>query len=81
MFKILNGFENIDSNNFLKLKKVKYLDGTTSSWLRNNVDSKLESVHFPRGPSMFGISCQKSVIVIVIFILQQREIYTNIISK
>ena len=32
VFKILNGYENIDSNLFSKLKKVKLLEGTTSLW-------------------------------------------------
>ena len=33
VFKILNGYENIDSNIFFsKLRKLKQLEGTTSSW-------------------------------------------------
>ena len=33
VFKILNGYENIDSNIFFsKLRKVKQLEGTTTRW-------------------------------------------------
>ena len=32
VFMILNGYENIDSNIFSKLRKVKKLEGTTSRW-------------------------------------------------
>ena len=32
VFKILNGYENIYSNVFFKLRKVKYLEGTTTRW-------------------------------------------------
>ena len=32
VFKILNGYENIDSNIFLKLMKVKQLEDTTTRW-------------------------------------------------
>ena len=32
MFNILNGYENIDSNIFLKLRKVKLLEDITTCW-------------------------------------------------
>ena len=32
VFKILNGYENLDPNTFLKLRKSKKLEGITSRW-------------------------------------------------
>ena len=32
VFKILNGYENIDSNIFFEIKKSKITKGTTSLW-------------------------------------------------
>ena len=78
MFKILNGYENIDSNIvFSKLSKVKQLEGTTSRWRRNKVDWTLDSFHFPRGPSMFGINYQQTVYMLVVLII----VFKNKIDK
>ena len=73
VFKILNGYENIDSDIFSILRKVKKIVGTTSHWRRNKVDWILEHFHFPRGPSMFGINYQKSVYMLVVLICSRIE--------
>ena len=44
------------------------LEGTTSRWWRNKVDWMLESFHYPKGPSMYGINYQQSVYMIVVLI-------------
>ena len=57
VFKILNGYENIDSDIFFKIKESR----------RDH--PMLESFHFPRGPSMFGINYQKSVYMLVLLVV------------
>ena len=62
VFKILNGYENIDSNIFfLEIKQSKITRGHNFTLVKNKVDWMLESFHFPRGPSMYGINYQQSV--------------------
>ena len=56
MFKILNGYENIDSNIFFEIKESRITRGHNSTPVKKQVDWKLESIHFHRGPSMFGIN-------------------------
>ena len=63
MFKILKGYEVIDSNIFFEIKEGKI---TTSLWWKNKVDWMLESFHFPRGPSMYRINYQQSVYMLVV---------------
>ena len=53
MFKILNGYENIDSNIFFEIKESKIARGHNYTLVKNKVDWTLESIHFHSGPSMF----------------------------
>ena len=55
MFKILNGYENIDSNIFFEIKESKITRGHNYTLVKNKVDWTLESILFHRGPSMYGI--------------------------
>ena len=73
VIKILNGYENIDSNIFSKVKKVKYLEGTTSLWRRNKVHWMLGSFHFHKGPSMYGTTYQQSEYMLVVLICSRIE--------
>ena len=57
VFKILKGYENIDSNIFYEIKESKITRGHNSTLVKKNkVDWMLESFHFPRGQSMYGIN-------------------------
>ena len=73
VFKIVNGYENIDSNIFFKLRKVKELEDITTRLLRNKVDWMLENTHFPRGPSMHGINYQLIVYMLVVLYVQEQN--------
>ena len=67
MFKILNGYENIGSNIFFEIKESKITRGQTTSWRRNKVD------HFHRGPSMYGITYQLIVYMLVVLICSRTK--------
>ena len=58
VFKILNGYENIDSN-YTLVKKQSRLD--------------LESILFHRGPSMYGITYQLIVYRLVVLICSRTK--------
>ncbi len=66
MFKILNCYENIDSNIFFEIKESKITRGHNFKQVKNKVDWMLESFLFPRGPSMYGINYQQSVYMLVV---------------
>ena len=67
---ILNGYENIDSNIFFETKQSKITRGHNFTLVKkqSTVDWMLESFHFPRGPSMYGINYQQSVYMLVVLI-------------
>ena len=46
----------------------------TSHWRRSKVDWMLESIHFPRGPSMDGINYQLIVYMLVMLIMFKNTI-------
>ena len=48
---------------FLKIKEMKITRGHKQ---RNKVDWMLESIHFPRGPSVYGINYQLTVLVVLL---------------
>ena len=66
MFKILNGYENIDSNIFFEIKESKITRGHNYTLVKKQ--RTLESIHFQRGPSMFGINYQLIVYMLVVLI-------------
>ena len=61
MFKILNGYEDIDSNIFIEIKESKITRGHNFTLVKKQVDGMLGSFLFHRGPSMYGINYQRSV--------------------
>ena len=74
VFKILNGYENIDYNIVFEINESKITRGhNTSLWLSNKVDWMLGSFHFYRGPSMHGIHYQRSVYMLVVLICSRIE--------
>ena len=68
VFKILNWYENIDSNIFFEIQKRKLTRGHNFTM----VDWMLESIRFPRGPSMYGINYQ--LIVYMLLVLMSSRI-------
>ena len=71
MFKILNGYENIDSNLFFQIKESKITRGHNFTLVKKQ--SRLGSFHFHRGPSMYGINYQRSVYMLVVLICSRIE--------
>ena len=71
VFKILNGYENIDYNFFL-IKEIKITRGHNYTLGRNKVDWMLESIHFPRGPPMYGINYQLTVSCMLLVLMSSR---------
>ena len=75
VFKILNGYENIDSNIcFLEIKESKITIGHNYTLVKKKVDWMLENTHFPRGPSMYGINYQLIVYMLVVLIMFKNKI-------
>ena len=78
VFKILNDYENIDSNIFFEMKESKITRGHNYTLVKNKVDWTLESILFHRGPSMYqlgamyGITYQLIVYMLVVIILCSR---------
>ena len=60
VFKILNGYENIDSNIFFEIKESKITRGHNYTLVKkqSRLDVRKYSFHSDRGPSMFGINYQ-----------------------
>ena len=78
VFKILNWYENIDSNLFFfEIKESKITRGHNFTLVKKQVDWMLASFHFHRGASLYGINYQKSVHMLVVLICSRIE-YTSI---
>ena len=73
VFKILNGYENIDSIIFFEIKQSKITRGHNFTLVKKQVDCMLESFHFPRGPSMYGTNDQQSVYMLVVLICSRMK--------
>ena len=72
--KILNGYENIDSNIFFEIKEIKITRGHNFTLVKKQ--SRLDVrkfFHFHRGPSMYGINYQQSVYMLVVLICSRIE--------
>ena len=67
VFKILNGYENIDSNIFLEIKESKITRGHNFTLVKKHKYWMLESFHFPR------INYQQSVYMLVVLICSRIE--------
>ncbi len=71
MLNILNGYENIDSNIFcFKIKESKITRGYNYTLVKkqSRLDVRKTGIHFPRGPSMYGIMYQLIVYMLVVLI-------------
>ena len=74
MFKILNGYENIDSNIFFEIKESKITRGHNYTLVKKqSIDWTLESFHFHRGPSIYGITYQLIVYMLVVLICSRTK--------
>ena len=73
MFKILNGYENIDYNIFFKIKESKITRGHNYMLVKKQSRLDVESIHFPGGPSMYGITYQLIVYMIVVLICSRTK--------
>ena len=73
VFKILKGYDNIDSNIVFENKESKITRGHNFTLVKNRIDWMLESFHFPRGPSMYGINYQQSVYMLVVLMCSKIE--------
>ena len=71
VFKILKGYENIDSNIY-EIKESKITKGHNFGE-KYKVDWMLDSFHFPRGQSMYGINYQQSVYMLVVLMCSKIE--------
>ena len=69
VFKILNGFENIDSNIVFENKQSKITRGHNFTLVKKQSRWMLESFLFPRGPSMYGIHYQHTIIGYTLVVL------------
>ena len=59
MFKILNGYENIDSNIFFEIRQSKITRGHNFTLVKKQSRLDVRKFFlFPRGPSMYGINYQ-----------------------
>ena len=66
VFKILKGYENIDSNIVFEIKESKVTRGHNYTLVKKQVDWTLESIHFHGGPSMYGINYQLIVYMLML---------------
>ena len=61
---------------FLEIKQSKITRGHNFTLVKKQstlyVDWRLESFHFPRGPSMYGINYQQSVYMLVVNMFKNR---------
>ena len=80
MFKILNGYENIDSNIFFEIKESKITRGHNFTLVKKQVDWMLGSFLFHSGPSMYGINYQQSVYMLAVLICSRIE-YRQVTHK
>ena len=73
MFKILNGYENIDSNIFFEIKESKITRGHNYTLVKKQSRLDVRKTHFPRGPSMYGINYQLIVYMLVVLICSRTK--------
>ena len=73
MFKILNGYENIVSNIFFEIKESKITRGHNYTLVKKQSRLDVESFHFHRGPSMYGITYQLIVYMLVVLICSRTK--------
>ena len=66
VFKTLNGYENIDSNIFFEIKKIKITRGHNFTLVKKQSRLDVRSIRFPRGPSMYGINYQLIVYMLLV---------------
>ena len=73
VFKTLNGYENIDSNIFFEIKKIKITRGHNFTLVKKQSRLDVRSIRFPRGPSMYGINYQLIVYMLLVLMCLRIE--------
>ena len=73
MFKILNGYENIDSNIFFEIKESKITRGHNYTLVKKQSRLDVRKYSFHRGPSMYGITYQLIVYMLVVLICSRTK--------
>ena len=73
MFKILNGYENIDYNIFFEIKESKITRGHNYTLVKKQSRLDVRNLLFHRGPSMYGITYQLSVYLLVALICSRTK--------
>ena len=74
MFKILNGYENIDSNIFFEIKKSKITRGHNFTLVKKQSRLDVRKYSFShRGPSMYGINYQLIVYMLLVLMCSRIE--------
>ena len=58
---------------FFEIKDSKITRGHNFTLVEKKVDWMLESFHFPRGQSMYGINYQQSVYMLVVLMCSKIE--------
>ena len=66
VFKILNGYENIDSNIFFEIKESKITRGHNYTLVKKQSRLDVRKYSFSRGPLMYGINYQLIVYMLVV---------------
>ena len=74
MFKILNGYENIDSNIFFEIKESKITRGHNYTLVKKQSILDVRKYSFPSGPSMYGINYQLIVYMLVVLICSRTKL-------
>ena len=73
VFKILNGYENIDSNIFFEIKESKITRGHNYTLVKKQSRLDVRKYSFHRGPSMYGITYQLIVYRLVVLICSRTK--------
>ena len=74
MFKILNGYENIDSIILLfKINESKITRGHNYTLVKKQSQLDVRKYSFPSGPSMYGINYQLIVYMLIVLICSRTK--------
>ena len=73
MFNIFNGCANIDYNIFFEIKEIKITRGHNYTLVKNKVDWTLESILVHSGPSLYGMTYQLIMYMLVVFICSRTK--------
>ena len=73
VFKILNGYENIDSNIFFEIKKSKITRGHNFTLVKKQSRLDVRKYSFSQRTSMYGINYQLIVYMLLVLMCSRIE--------